>query len=93
MIKYKPLDIIQSKDYKYVGVIMEDSSGDFSVDWLGIHTNLKSAWWTPDEISKDFVVIANIPNFLVKGLAHPFGNNYHAANIHYPYNVEDENDI
>lgn len=92
MIKYKPLDIIQSKDYKYVGVIKEGCS-NFSISWLGKPTSLKSAWWSPEEISESFVVIGNIPNFIVKGFAHPFGDNKNTANTHYPYNVEDENDL
>ena len=79
----KILDIVRHTSGS-VGMITEGGSS-FSIRWFG-SPNIKSAWWSPEE---GLEVIDNLPNFLAKNMAHPFGNNKQIPDKVYPYGKEE----
>lgn len=91
--KFKPLDFVRHEYLDYHGVVNVDfgmiteGREQFSIEWFG-KANLKSAWWTINDLTNDKVnteVIGNLANFLAVNLCHPFGSNASYAKEIYPF--------
>lgn len=80
---FKPLDFVKTKCGN-IGIVSEvnESQPDYwtcSVDFIEPNTDLKSAWWTCDEIE----VVNNLPRMLSLRLCHPFGSGKELAKNSY----------